>query len=91
MNIALHMEKLVLTGVDLPSAQRVLLQATVEGELTRLFSEGALLPALAGGALVPRMDAPPIEVGPRADPVRLGQQIAQSLYGAMAQQTTTVR
>ncbi|UUZ53277.1 ATP-binding protein [Massilia sp. H-1] len=46
---------------------------------------------LAGGALVPRMDAPPIEIGPRADPVRLGQQIAQSLYGAMAQQTTTVR
>lgn len=85
MNIALHLEQLVLSGVDMPSGQRALLQASVEGELARLLTEGGVGPALAGGALVARMDAAQIAVGANPDPVRLGQQIAQSLYGAMAQ------
>jgi len=84
MNVTLHMDRLVLTGVDLPSGQRALLQATVEGELARLLAEGGVAGALAGGALVAHMAAAQIEVGSRPDPVRLGQQIAQSLYGAIA-------
>jgi hypothetical protein len=84
MNIALHMEQLVLTGVDLSSGQRAVLQASVEGELARLLGQGTVAPALGGGAMVGRLEAAPIEIGPRPDPVRLGEQIAQSLYGAMA-------
>lgn len=84
MNIALHMEQLVLTGFDLSSGQRALLRASVEGELARLLAEGGVGPALAGGALVGRMDGQQIAAAANPDPVRLGQQIAQSLYGAMA-------
>lgn len=85
MNIALHMEKLVLVGVELGSGQRALLQASVEGELARLLGEGGVAPALAGGALVTRLQAPQIEIGPNPDPVRLGQQIAQSVYAGVSQ------
>jgi hypothetical protein len=84
MNVTLHLEQLVLAGVDIPSGQRGLLQASVEGELTRLLNESGLAAGLAGGALVARLDAAQIEVGASPDPVRLGQQIAQSLYGTIA-------
>lgn len=84
MNIALHMEQLVLTGVDLAPAQRALLQASLESELARLLGEGGVAAGLAGGALVTRLEAPPIEIDANPDPVRLGQQIAQSVYGGIA-------
>lgn len=83
MNIALHMEQLVLAGFEMPAGQRALLQASVEGELARLLTEGGVGPALAGGALVGRIDAAQIAVSANPDPIRLGQQIAQSLYGAI--------
>ncbi|HEY0063203.1 MAG TPA: hypothetical protein VGC21_13865 [Telluria sp.] len=84
MNIALHMEKLVLTGFDMPSGQRGLLQASVEAELARLLTEGGVAPGLARGALLGHVDAASIEVAAGADPVQLGRQIAQSVYGGIA-------
>ncbi|SHG51573.1 hypothetical protein [Massilia sp. CF038] len=84
MNISLHMERLILTGVDLPSSQRGLLQASVEAELSRLLSEGGVGAGLARGALLSQLDGPPIEITAGADPVQLGRQIAQSVYGGIA-------
>lgn len=84
MNIALHMERLVLDGVELAPGQRNLLQAALEAELTRLLATGGLPPSLAQAAPLPNIAAPPIEFAPDGDPVRLGQQIARSVYGSLA-------
>lgn len=84
MNIALHMERLVLVGVELPSGQRHLLQTAVEAELTRLLNARGVAPGLVQGALLSQVSAAPIEIGPGADPVQLGQQIAQSVFGGIA-------
>jgi hypothetical protein len=84
MNIALHMERLVLDGVVITPAQRALLQTALEGELALLLGEGGLPPALAQGAQPASIGAAPIAFAPGGDPVRLGQQIARSVYGALA-------
>ena len=88
MNIALHLERLVLDGISMPPGQQRLLHDALEAELTRLlavrgprpdwhatYNHDTYLPRLAGAA---------IELGPDGDPVRLGRQIAQSVFGSIA-------
>ena len=57
MNINLHIERLVLDGVNIAPDQRHLLQASVETELTRLLTDGGLSPSLAQGTALPRISA----------------------------------
>jgi hypothetical protein len=83
MNINLHIERLILDGVNVSRSQRHLLQASVERELTRLFTERGVPQHLASGAALPHVPARPIAVSGGADPVRLGRQIAQSVYGGI--------
>ncbi|MBW4644932.1 MAG: hypothetical protein KME23_18395 [Goleter apudmare HA4340-LM2] len=78
MNINLHIEQLILDGLDVPRSQRELLKATVEAELAKLLTtEG--LPA----NWQPDISIPPIEVLPTSHPSQMGQQIAQAIYGEM--------
>ncbi|HRJ53113.1 MAG TPA: hypothetical protein PLE99_10110 [Candidatus Thiothrix moscowensis] len=80
MNINLHIERLVLEGVDLPRHQRPLLQAAVEGELARLLAEGGLV---TGNMHVRSVQAGGVELGDGRDPVEMGAQIAGAVYGGM--------
>lgn len=80
MNINLHIERLVLDGLDLAPEQRPLLQAAVESELSRLLTERGLSPGLAQGVAVPRLSAQDIRMTSANNPKQLGQQIAQSVY-----------
>ncbi|MBL0011650.1 MAG: hypothetical protein IPP22_13140 [Nitrosomonas sp.] len=82
MNINLHIERLVLDGVNVESDLRRMLQATVEAELTRLLTEGGISPSLAQGVALPRISADGIQLTDNK-PVQIGQQIAQSVYGGI--------
>lgn len=81
MNINLHIERLVLEGLEIAAEQGPVLQAALEGELSRLLSERGLSPSFAQGVAVPRLSARDIQIASASNPTELGQQIAQSVYG----------
>jgi hypothetical protein len=84
MKINLHVERLVLEGLELTPRERRLLQETASAELARLLHEGGLAPFPAGGLDISRLQAPSISPGVPRDPVALGEAIARSLYGGLA-------
>ena len=79
MNINLHIERLVLEGVDVAPNQRYLLQASVSSELTQMLNSGGLANNLVEGAALPKLSTNSIQL--TDNPTQLGQQIAQSVYG----------
>ena len=83
MNIHLHIEQLVLDGMDIAHGQRPLLQAAVEAELIRLLSTGGMSPQLTGGVALPRVASPAIQLNAAAGPAEIGRQIAGSVYGGI--------
>lgn len=83
MKIHLHIDRLVLEGIDLASAGRPVLQAAVEAELGRLLAEGGVSPDLAGGGAVPSVRAGGFEMGGDGNPDQLGTRIARSVYGGI--------
>ena len=82
MKIDLHIDRLVLDGIDLDHAQRPHLQAAVEAELGRLLAEGGL-GALAGGGVVHSLKAGGFEISSDGNPAQLGRQIAGAVYGGI--------
>jgi hypothetical protein len=83
MNINLHIERLVLDGLDIAPEQRPLLHAAVADELSRLLTETGLSPSLTQGIAVPRLSVQDIQMKSANNPMQLGQQIAQSVYGGI--------
>ncbi len=81
MNIKLHIDRLVLDGLDFPPDQQHLLQTSVVNELTRLLSDGGLAPHLIEGISLARLPAHDMQLV--RDPIQLGQQIARSVYGGI--------
>jgi len=82
MNIDLHIERLVLDGIDLPQDQHPLLQASITAELTRLLGDGGLAPHLAKGISLTRLSAGSLRLTDQS-PHPLGERIAQSIYGGL--------
>ena len=82
MNVNLHIERLVLDGIDVEPAHRPLLQAAVEAELGRLIAEGGAGGLAAGGA-VPSLRAGGFQMGGDGNPRQLGRQIAGAVYGGI--------
>jgi hypothetical protein len=82
MDVNLHIERLVLEGIDLDPAQRPALQAALEAELGRLIAEGGMGGLAAGGA-VPAIKAGGFEMSGDGNPSQLGRQIAGAVYGGI--------
>jgi hypothetical protein len=82
VNVNLHIDRLVLEGIDLEPAQRPLLQAALEAELGRLIAEGGVGGLAAGGA-VPAIKAGGFEMSGGGNPAQLGRQIAGVVYGGI--------
>jgi|WetSurMetagenome_2_1015567.scaffolds.fasta_scaffold488573_2 hypothetical protein len=82
-SIQLHIERLVLDGVDIAPGQRHVLQASVTAELTRLLTDGGLAPGLVQGIALPRLSTGGIQLAGDNHPAQLGRQIAQSVYGGI--------
>jgi hypothetical protein len=85
MNIKLHIERLVLDGVNIAPEQRHVLQASVETELTRLLTDRGLAPSLAQGVALPRISTSGMQLTSN-NPTQIGQQIAQSVYGGIGRE-----
>lgn len=84
MNINLHIEKLILDGINLSPRERSLLQASVETELTHLLTTDGLTSGLQKGGALPHIAAADVQLTQPANPIQLGQQIARSVYGGMS-------
>jgi len=82
MNINLHIERLVLDGVDIAPGQRHLLQASVETELARLLTDNGLARSLVQGVAMPQVSTKGVQLTGN-NPTQLGQQIAQSVYAGI--------
>jgi hypothetical protein len=83
VNINLHIERLILDGVDIHPSQRHLLHASVQTELTRLLTEGGVAPQLTGGGALPQVTSPAIQLTSGHGPTELGRQIAGAVYGGI--------
>ncbi len=83
MNINIHIERLILDGLPITHSQRPLVQASVEAELARLLASDGLTSALQIGGAVPYMPGGSIQLARDSNPHKLGQQIAQAVYGGI--------
>jgi hypothetical protein len=81
MKVRLHIDRVVLDGLDVAHGSRGLLGAAVEQELARLVLAGGLSPALAAGMAVPALRAP--QIGANGTPAQLGTAIAGAVYGGL--------
>ena len=82
-NIHLHIERLILDGLQIERAQGPHVQAAVEAELTRLLTENGLGAASATGGAVPSVPVNAIQLAPDSSPAQMGIQIAQSVYSGI--------
>ena len=83
-DIIVHIDRLVLEGIDLPAGQRPLLAGALAAELGRLLAEGGLDRGLSGGGAWRSVPGGTIELGgPAAEPGGLARQIAGAVYGGL--------
>lgn len=80
MPIELHIERLILDGINASPRDRGTIQASVEAELTRLLTEGGLSHELSGGIALPSLRAGSLNLSTGGDPAQLGAQIARAVY-----------
>jgi hypothetical protein len=84
MNISLRIERLILDGLPMTSAQRTALGTALEAELGRLLRTGGLHGGLAQGVALSAVRVEPVQFETPFDPVRAGVSIAQALYAGIA-------
>jgi hypothetical protein len=85
-DIIVHIERLVLEGIDLPAGQRPQLGDALAAELGRLLAEGGLSADWRGGGAWRSAPGGTIELGgPAADPGGLARQIAGAVYGGLGE------
>ena len=82
MKIRLHIERLVLTGLPVSSAQGAPLQAALERELAGAMKAGGLSPELRAGGAFPSLRPADAEIREH-NPEAVGSRIARSVYGAI--------
>jgi hypothetical protein len=83
MNINLHIERLVLDNLPITRQQGPLVQAAVERELSRLLTEQGFASS-PSDLSVPAVKTDGIQLDSNnPDPMQLGTQIAQSVYGGI--------
>ena len=80
MRITVQIERLVLDGLPVTTADGPRVRTAVETELGRLFAAGGLNRELASGGAVPRVNAPQISLGPRERPDAIGRAVARSVH-----------
>lgn len=79
--IEVNIDELVLHGFS--PADRYRIGEALEGELTRLFTEGGLPSGLAKGSQVDRLDGGSFDVKQGSKAESIGVQVAKSVYGGI--------
>jgi hypothetical protein len=80
MNIRVHIERLVLDGLDVSASEGEQMQAGAQSELARLLEMGGLAPELMAGTNLAAVPAGNLRVGRGQSGSLLGQHIAHSVY-----------
>jgi hypothetical protein len=83
MNINVHIERLILDGLPVGSAQGASVRAAVEAELARLIVVHGAGPAAFTGGAMPSVGVGEIQLKRGNGPAELGQQIAGAVYGSV--------
>jgi hypothetical protein len=83
MKYQIRIDWLVLDGLNITRHHGALVQAAVEAELSRLFTEGGLSPALLSGGAIPAVPGGIVATRAAQNPAALGQQIARAVYGGI--------
>lgn len=91
MNIKLHIERIVLDGLQVAPRDRAQLQAAVEVELARLLAAGGLRSELLSGGAMRSLGAGQIQVTNNMSPLHLGNRIAQAVHGGVGAETPNAR
>ena len=86
MNITLHIERLILDGLEPQPGERARLQAAIESHLHSLLVTHGLAPNLMAGAAVPRVVGPELHLPADRNTMTLGHQIAQSVHATIGSQ-----
>jgi hypothetical protein len=82
MNIALHVERLILDGLPITRAEGELLRSALQAELLRLVAAGRLVGGALSGFEAARAPLT-LELERGAPPESLGRSIARELYAAL--------
>ena len=77
MNVRVHIDRLVLDGIDLPHGTRRAFRASLERVLAERILAGGISPELAAGIAVPSVAVPSIEL--TADAPKLGAAVGHSI------------
>jgi hypothetical protein len=80
MKLEIHIERLVLDGLDIPYHRQPELQGAVETELASLFTANVPANDLFSGGTVSHIAAGDISGADENTPGRLGRQIARAVY-----------
>jgi hypothetical protein len=80
-NIELHIEELVLEGLE-GSDHRIIGEA-VERELSRLFAEQGVPPSLENGGKIDNLDGGAFEMTPGSRAEVVGSRVARTVYGGL--------
>ena len=91
MNIELHIERLILDGLNVEPQDRSQLQRAVEAELTRLLVAGGLRPELRLGGAMRSVAGADINVTPQTTGTQLGNQIAHAVHEGIGVETASKR
>ena len=83
MNIELHIERLVLDGLDIVPVDGVRIKEAVVTELARLLAAEGIAPGFSGEVAVPSLRAGSIQLESGASPKQLGGRIAQAVHGSL--------
>lgn len=76
----MHIDRLVLDGLDLGRRDGEHVRAAMARELTRLLAAGGMPHALARGGAQRSVPAPAIRLGLQPAPARVGREIARSVH-----------
>ena len=83
MRIEVHIQRLVLEGLPVSSAEGARVRAAVANELARMLALGGLAHQLRGGGAVPRVAAPHFDLALRERPDAIGRHIARSVHAGI--------
>lgn len=91
MKIELHIERLILDGLQVGRGERADLQASVEAELSRLLMSGGLRSELLSGVRVRSLAGGEIHLTNQPTGAQLGNHIAQAVHSGIAAETAGQR
>jgi len=83
MNINIHIDRLLLDGIDATPRQLTLVKSSLEARLANLLARKGIGPQLQNGGVVRTVQTDPMGPVSESDPSGLGDRIARSVHGGL--------